>query len=205
MAVNDVYRAEIYQNVGSELTMNVLHVRETVSETINPVTAAVIVEMVVALYDKIAENLSEDWRVIQISVRRVTGGIPATLVLGGAEAIVGAITGEIVPSQAAVLVSLYSTNPDRTGRGRQYLPGLSEADQNEGQLTEARYSAMVTDLDAAYIGEKGPFLAGDGKFRFTIWAPNSVAAAAAQDVQSIIVRPNMATQRSRRAHPGFAT
>jgi len=205
VAVNDVYRIEVYQNVGSELTMNVLHVRETVSETINDVPSQCVVEMAIALYEALAPNLSDDWRVIQVSARRVTGGIPATIVLGGAEAIVGEVAGDIIPSQAAVLISLYSNNPERTGRGRQYLPGLSEADQKEGQLSEARFTAMQADATAQYIGEKGPFLAGDGKWKFTIWAPNSVAAAANQDVQSAIVRPNLATQRSRRNFPGFAT
>jgi hypothetical protein len=204
MAVNDVYRIEVFQNVGSELTMNVLHARETVSETVLSAPSRAVVEMAAELYQALAANLSEDWRVIQISARRVTGGIPATVVFGGAEAIVGEVVGEIVPSQAAVLISLYSNNSERTGRGRQFLPGLSEADQNEGQLTEARFVALQVDATAQYVGEKGPFLAGDGKFKFTIWAPNSVAAAATQDIAEAIVRPNLATQRSRRAHPGFA-
>lgn len=205
MAVSDVYRIEVYQNVGSELTMNVLHARETVAETINTNVASCLIEMAVVLYEALADQMSEDWRVIQMTARRVSpgSGIPSTLVLGGAESIEGAIVGDIIPSASALLISLYSTNFTRSGRGRQYLPGLPEASQNEGQITEAVHGSFQTIANAQYKGEKGPFLAGDGKWRFTVFG-GGAGPDPDQDVQEAIVRPNLATQRRRRAHPGFA-
>lgn len=207
MAVNDVYRIEVFQNVGSELTMNVLHARESVSETINsPLVAPSIIEMTTVLYDALAAQLSDDWRVVQISARRVapTPGVPSTLVLGGAESIVGGIASEIVPAQAAVLIALYTENFERTGRGRQYIPGLPVNAQNEGQLTEAVHDDIQTAATAEYVGEKGPFLAGDGKWFFHVWSPG-LAVSGSNDVIAAEVRTNLATQRRRRAFPGFGT
>lgn len=205
MALSDVYRVEVFQNVGSEITMNVLHMRETVAETINDNAAACVIEAVIVLYDALKAQMSEDWRVVQMTARRVSpgSGIPSTLVLGGAESIVGAQVSEIIPSASALLISLYSLNFTKSGRGRQYLPGLPETAQNEGQLTEAVHGDFQTIANAQYLGEKGPFLAGDGKWRFTVFG-GGAGPGSDQDVKEAIVRPNLATQRGRRAHPGFA-
>jgi len=205
MAVNDIYRVEVLQNVGSEITMNVLHLRETVSETVSTRPAENVVEIVSAMYDELKDQLSEDWRVVQITARRIkpTGGIPATVVFGGVEPIVGAIESEIIPSTSALLISLYSNNAERTGRGRQYIPGLPETAQNEGQLTEAAHGAFTIIANNAYEGEKGPIGASDGKYRVHVYSPD-LAVSGSNDVQETIVRPNLATQRRRRAFPGFA-
>lgn len=206
MAVGDAFRAQILQNVGSELTMNVLHARCTVTETVNVVDEAYnIAQMCYELYTDLAAEMSEDWRVIAINVWRFTpaGGVPANLVLGAAEGIVGAIESEIIPSASAVLFSHYSSTPDRTGRGRTYLPGLPESSQNEGQLLEARWGALSTIASNGFVGEKGPFLGGDGKYRFIV-SDGANPPTDANHIQATITRPNLATQRSRRAHPGFA-
>lgn len=206
MAVNDIYRCEIFQNVGSEITMNVLHVRETVAETINDVPAKCVNEMISVLYGALAAELSEDWRVIQLTARRLSAGagIPATTVLGGAEAIVGEVVSEIVPSQAAILFSFYTLTADKTGRGRLYLPGCPESSQNEGQLVEAEFDDFDVIAEAQFLGEKGPFLAGDGKWRFCVHG-GGASPTADWDFKEVIVRPNLATQRRRRAFPGFAS
>lgn len=204
MAVNDVYRCEIFQNVGSELTMNVLHVRETVAETLEPIPAQAVAEMIVALYTALAAELSEDWQVTVITARKVSpgSGIPGTLVLGAAEAIVGAKVSEIVPSQAAILFSFYSNTADKTGRGRMYLPGCPESSQNEGQLLETPWDALDTIAQAEFLGEKGPFLGGDGKWRFLVHGGGG-SPTSDWDFQSVVTRSNLATQRRRRHHPGF--
>lgn len=206
MAVGDVFRVQVFQNVGSELTMNVLHARCTVSETINVVDEADnVAEMAIVLYDALAAELSEDWRVTAINVHKLTapGGVPANFVLGGAESIIGAIEAEIIPSASAVLISHYTSTANRSGRGRTYLPGLPESSQNEGQLVEARYSAIQAIVNTQFLGEKGPFGGGDGKYRFIVHNGDGDTDAGYHIIASR-VRSNLATQRSRRAHPGFA-
>lgn len=207
MAVNDLYRVEIYHNVGSELTMNVCHMRETVSED-DPALAALNVQgFVQDLYLLWAELLSEDWRVTVIKVRRVSpaAGIPYTTVYGGAEAIEGTVESEIVPSQAAILVSLYSDTGDRTGRGRQYIPGCAESIQNEGLLSETAYIASAGAIELFYAAEHGPGAGpSTGKYRFNIWS-SPAAPNGDHDVKHAFIHPNLATQRRRRNFPGFSS
>jgi len=207
MPVGDVFRIQVLQNVGSELTMNVLHARCTVSETVTPALIAdMVAEMAVGSYTELADELSEDWRVIAINVHHLTppGGVPSNLVLGAAESIVGGIESEIIPSASAVLISHYTATNNRSGRGRTYLPGLPESSQNEGQIVEARWGAIQTAANTAFVGEKGPFLGGDSKFRYIVHNGDGDTDAG-YHIVTTIVRPNLATQRSRRAHPGFAT
>lgn len=205
MALGDVYRVEVHQNVGSEPTMNVLHLYEAVAETGGGNGAELAVEQAGVLYDALAAELSEDWRVIMINARRIspTGGIPSTTVFGGAEAIEGAIADEIVPSGAALLISHYSDTPTRDGRGRTYLPGCPESSQNEGQMVEARFAALDTICKAQFEGEKTPPGATDGRYRWIIFGGG---ASPTMDyvIRSSILRPNLASQRRRRAFPGFA-
>lgn len=206
MAVNDIYRIEVYQNIGSELTLNVFHLRETVSVTPPERGADTCIQIAADLYALWADIMSEDWRVTTIKARRVapSGGIPQTVVFGGAEAIIGTLESEVVPSQAAILMSLYSDTSDRTGRGRQYLPGCAESAQNEGQLTEAAYNVVDTSLTDFYEAEKGPIAGGTGKYRFNIWAAPRVGSGD-YDVQTAYMHPNLATQRRRRNFPGFGS
>jgi len=204
MAENDIYRVEVLQNIGSEPSMNVFHVRESTAETVLDIPAQAVVEMVGATYEALSAQLSEDWRVVSINARRVAPdfGIPSTTVFGGGEAIVGQIESQIIPSQTAVLLSFYSALADRPGRGRCYLPGWPEESQNEGQLVEAPYAALQTIASAEFIGPKGPFLTGSGEWNFTIWSPETILVGG-RDIIAVAVRPNLATQKRRRAFPGF--
>jgi len=205
MAVNDIYRCEVYQNVGSELTMNVFHMRESVSEPDAELATVSIQSLINDLYQLWAEWMGEDYKVTTVKVRRVSpaGGIPDTIVYGGAEAVVGQLESDIVPSQAAILLSLYAETNDRTGRGRQYLPGCAESIQKEGQLEEAHYVANSAALHTFYQTEHGPVGGGTGKYRFNIWQPPA-AGAGDHDVVRAYVHPNLATQRRRRHFPGFS-
>jgi len=202
MALNDIYRVEVFQNVGSEITMNVVHLRETVSETILTIPAQAVIELVAETYTELAAPLSEDWRVTVINARRVshTGGVPATVVLGAAESIVGAVVSEIVPAQAAILFSFYTENGTRSGRGRLYLPGCPEESQNEGQLLETQWGSLDSIAQAQFLGEKGPFLAGAGKWRYCVHG-GGASPTSEFDLAAVITPPNLATQRRRRAFP----
>lgn len=205
MAVGDVYRAEIHQNVGSEPTMNVLHVRETVSNTGDEnAVAEQVTEIIVDLYRAIAACMSEDWRVVMINCHKIqpTTGIPSSLVFGGAEAIVGEIEDQIIPSQCAVLVSLYTSTNNRHGRGRFYLPGAPEESQNEGMLVESAWTDFQAAVSPFMRTEKGPKLGGDAKFKFIVLSSEEPQTAQNEVIQ-ITVRPNLATQKRRRAFPGF--
>lgn len=206
MAVNDIYQVQVYQNVGSEITMNVFHLREKVAATNQEDAITTAIQYAAVLYGLWAELLSDDWRVTIIKARRVepSGGIPGTIVFGGAEAIVGQLESEIVPSQAAILISLYSGTPDRTGRGRQYIPGCAESIQNEGQLLEAPYAANVNAIEGHYVEDFGPFGGGTAEMHCIIHGGGG-SPDPAWDVIASFLNPNLATQRRRRNFPGFGS
>lgn len=207
MAVNDVWEAQVFQNVGSEVTMNVLHLREVVGESVLTIPARGVAAAVHDIFLGVAADLSEDWRVTQIHVRRVfpTPDVPFTRVLGAGDGIVGTVVSEIVPSAAAGLISLYSMNPSRAGRGRIFLPGIPELHQNEGQFTEAAHTNLQTWADNFLTVEIGPYLTGTAHYWLTVFNEGSAAPSVDQDVVAATVRSNLATQRRRRAFPGFAT
>lgn len=204
MAVNDVFRVEVFQNIGSEQTLNVIHFREATVETVlaNPAENAVTAAH--GMFLALAPDMPEGWRVVQITGRKVSpaSGIPFTRVLGAADAIEGELTSGICPPQAAILVSFYSFNTLRTGRGRIFIPGVAETIQEEGQLNEASVTNLQTWADAWFIDALGPFAPGDGTVWPTIFGPTTTPGTP-QDIIQATVRPNLATQKRRRAFPGF--
>lgn len=62
--------------------------------------------------------------------------------------IVGEVSGDPLPPQAAVVVTLRTANRGRSGRGRIYLSGFSEADSIGAQVAVARVSAIETGITA---------------------------------------------------------
>lgn len=202
MAVGDVYRVEAQWQVGSQPTMNVMHAVQMTEETLldNPATG--LIEVMSDLFTNFAMQLAETVRCITIYCIRVhpTTGIPATVVFGGGESIVGQIEDWHCAPQVAVLVSLYTTNPTRHGRGRIYIPGWPQSNEHNGQMTEEAHGAM-TAACADLTNTLGPAAGATAEFRVCVSsAANDYAALPVQDY---IVRPNLATQRRRRAFPGF--
>lgn len=207
MAVGDIFRVQVNMEAGSVPTMNVLHVREQVSSTPPALPTDAVVEMAAQAYTALAAQLSEDWRVISIRAHIVTPFTPippSVTVFGGAEAIEGAITGDMVPSNAPAVISLYTTQIGRSGRGRIFLPGIPELHQADGQMTEAAFTALAAIVKAQFEGLKGPFLGDTWEGRWNVFS-SAIGPQAASNVERAVLRPNLANMRSRRAQEGFAT
>jgi hypothetical protein len=203
MAVGDIYRCEVHYQLGSTETMNVLHMKEKVACT-DDIPARSVAKALrdawAALYN--TALFSDVATMFMLRVRRIkpTTGIPSTFILGaGAEPIVtGNDPSAPVPSQAALLISLYSDTLNAHGRGRIYVPGVARASQNDGRLTAAAIAlanAAAGVLEATMVA-----VAGDtGEWNFAVY---SRSLGTADDVESAQAHTNLATQRSRRAFPG---
>lgn len=206
MSVNDVYRCEVHYSLGSRPTMSVLHMRETVAVT-PPERGAQSVETLISVaMSTIFENFSNQLTVVMTQTRLISGGVvvPSTVIYGGAEQPTGDITSDPVPAQAAALISFYTSQVGRSGRGRIYIPGWPELNQSDGQMTAAAFSAFQTDAASAFLGEKGPVGGGaTGKFRFCVWSP-AQGPQAESDLFDVVAHPSLATQRRRRALEGFS-
>jgi hypothetical protein len=203
MAVGDIYRCEVHYQIGSTETMNVVHMKEKVACT-DDVAAKSVARALRDAWSSIynTDLFSADAQMFMLRVRRIkpTTGIPSTFVLGGgAEPIVtGSGVSDPVPSQTALLISLYSDTLTANGRGRIYIPGLDRTQQNDGRLIAA---AITLANSAAEIFEATMVaVAGDtGEWNFAIY---SRELETADDIESAQAHTNMATQRSRRAFPG---
>lgn len=207
MAVGDIFRIQVNMVAGSQPTMNVLHCREQVGRAANESGALNAINVAVDFYSALAAQMSEDWRVISIRAGIVTPFVadaPRVLVLGGAAAIIGAIVGDMVPSNAPFLVSLYTLQLGRSGRGRIFIPGLPEASQGDGQLTNAAWIELQTIADAELLTQHGPYVTGTGEYRLNVFS-GALGPSADSNVQVATVRTNLANMRSRRAFEGFST
>lgn len=203
MAVGDIYQAKVFYNIGSEITMNVVHYKETVAST-DDIPAETIALALEQLWGIVYTRplFSAEASVILFQVRRVkpTTGIPTTLVLGSVAhpAIPGEGISNPVPSQAAALVSLYTAVMTANARGRIYIPGVSSGVQNDGQLIEA----AIDDLEEVADGLEEELVAiapGTGAWALSVY---SRVLGTAQPVVQTIGHSNMATQRGRRNFPG---
>lgn len=204
MAIGDIYQVQIYYNVGSERTMNVLHMRETQVCT-DPIPAESLAQAVRSVWATRYNTIlfSDEVNIPLIHARRIepTAGVPSTIILGTAAnpAISGGGVGPPVPSTSAALISLYTDLNTRNGRGRIFIPGVERTLQNDGQLT-----ILALPVLEAFAGDlKSEFVAvgaDTGNWRVAVY---SRELGTAQNVTQTIGHTNLATQRSRRNFPGI--
>lgn len=77
-----------------------------------------------------------------------TGRYDTAVNIPGTEA-----TGQPLPAEVAVVVSLTTNTPTRSGRGRFYLPQMtSEALSDTGRIDSAAISTLVAALETAFSG-----------------------------------------------------
>lgn len=204
MAVGDIYQVQIFYNIGSEVTMNVMHVKEVVTCT-DPIPAQTVAAIIHDLWSThYATTLfSDETSVTLIQVRRIkpTAGVPSTLIVGSAgfPAINGGGVGDPLPSTSAALISLYTDTHTRNARGRVFFPGLASGTQNDGQLLAANLTLLnafgdVFEADIVAVG------GGTGEFHFVVY---SRTLGTGQEITQAPGHSNLATQRGRRNHPGL--
>lgn len=200
MAVNDVYKADIYYNVGSELTQNVIHLREITACT-SPVPALAVCSAVQNKWIEIFETamFSDEVYVPLVRAIRISpsSSVPNINILG-ATTINGTGTGDPIPSASALLLSLYTNTFLPTARGRIYIPGMAVENQDDGQLKDAAITlanAMAIDLVADWTPT-----GLSGEWELVVWSRKLSTAA---KVTQVVPHSNLATQRGRRNFPGI--
>lgn len=127
------------------------------------------------------------------------------------DAVQGAVSTDTLPSFTSAVVSLYSTHPGRTGRGRFYIGGIAAAD-TVGSLfkldgpTWAALAAFVACIIAAFpLAELG----GDAKYEWGVYSrkdggvtkpPYPVAGFHA--LRRVVIRRELGTTRTRKLGRG---
>lgn len=201
MAVGDIYSVAIHYNIGSELTMNVIHLRETTESTdsipAQAVASAVINEWGTHYGTTLFSEASQGTLLV---VRRVkpTAGVPGIIILGATD-IVGTAPTAPIPSTSALLISLYTATFTASGRGRVYVPGVATENQNDGQLdagAETAATLFANMFEEPWV-PTGTFT---GEWESVVY---SRKLGTAQAVVSAIAHTNLASQKGRRNFPGI--
>lgn len=195
MAVNDIWQTNIWVRSGAEQACVTRHWGLDVEESTSlKQTGVNLAAKVAELYEEVHKVIcTADAELICVEARRIdpTGGPIFPWFPSG---VVGAVSGEEGPAQAAILVALYSATPTGSGRGRMYLPFIAEGLQESGVLLASVTGGIIAELNN-FIA---PFTDGDSNE----WSPviYSRKLAAGVGIEYYSLRPVLCTQRRRVDH-----
>jgi len=200
MALNDIYKVDFFYNVGSELTQNVIHLRET-TECTEGIPAVAVCSAAQNKWIDIFETalFSDEVYVTLVRAIRISPSpsVPNINILGAAT-INGTGTGDPIPSASALLMSLYTDTFLATARGRMYLPGLDSSQQDDGQIKDAALTLAIAA--AADLVDPWTPTGLSGEWELVVWSRKLSTAKA---VTHCVPHSNLATQRGRRNFPGI--
>jgi len=189
MAEGDVYKLDLFQRYAGQRIMNSYHfARKTPGAPTQAECAALALAWKEHLRNHQAGGLThESWTCQQVSGAGVTWS-PVTCSRDGGlrfeglhtGTLTGGNSGEAMPPQSALVVTLSSGMSGRSRRGRTYIGGFVEAFQNEGTVTPGIVTAQQTNWDtilAIYSGAGTSPLWYLGVFSVTIASGCKPAAA----------------------------
>jgi len=197
---NEAYELVISGTLAGQFVQTVMHVNVNNTADTNPYLVAQdllnTLDSVVDFWTTWCAALPSDYRITSLRCRRIlVGGGPTAIMLGGAlTEDTGQRSGSIQSAQVnPVLVLLTTLRPNRPGRV--FMPGLSETDCDDMQLT----SGIITAYEAVIFAIVDPFVTAG----FTYNASFGIyrrGIAASDDISAGRISPLIGTQR-RRLHP----
>ncbi len=212
MALGDVYRVDFEMTNDDKSVMSSIHYEE-----VSP-TAGTALEVATAVAQLSEVKFWTDfWRAfvsIQVTYLQTKcqqiypiRNVPffSTTLNGDG----GVDVGAPMNGTTAMVVALYGQTWSPHFRGRAYLPGLPEASVSKGRLLQAKLDliqpAATTFYEAAII----PTAPASGSFLPVVFSPSLAKPPPAAEVTSfldtIVVRPRIGTQRSRRTQIAAAS
>lgn len=203
MASGDLYVVDFWQTVHGNPVLSSLAYEQTVNESVPAnVNISIANGFAAAVGDAWAAVLSEDWAGSIIQVRRVLPGPinPYSIVLGGAESIVGAIASEALPSNAPLVVSKYTSVVSRRGRGRWYQSGIPESIQDCGQIVAASMAGLQIAANGLTV-ELAEIVGGAGRWSPCVISNTPGPVPTSAIIAEVVARPNLANMRPRRSPP----
>ena len=156
MAVGDLYEASLLYSLKGEKCVNVLRFQQTT----NPSTVSDELDLGNAvkadLWPAIKTASSEDLVLQMIRVRRYAPTAGGSIMVTVDEA--GGVSEDSLPSNNCVVITMYSDNSTKHGRGRIHLPGIPDTHNADGLLKQATavlYEAIATAMEATFNGPDG--------------------------------------------------
>ncbi len=205
MAIGDVYRVDYMVTNDDKLTMSSLHYEEVVETngTVLEVTTDICQQSEVKFWS----NFWEDYASIQATYLQTkcqkifpVRDVPffSTALTGNA----GIETGDAMNGTTAVIIALYGQTWSPHFRGRAFLPGLAESLADAGRLTGLPLGNIQGGATTFYEAAIIITAPATGSFLPVIYSPTLAGPPPAAEVTSfidtVVVRPRIGTQRSRR-------
>jgi hypothetical protein len=112
-------------------------------------------DFVIGVWPRMKQFMSSSVQLIATQTQVLTGG--AAMTIGSYTTEFGNVSGDALPPHDAVVLSLYTQYPGRRVHGRQYLPGVPESLQNQGELTDPAVALVKNygDWLIVQFGENG--------------------------------------------------
>ena len=198
MAVNDIIKLIVNQSIFSENVQNVLYYKV--------VTDDGTTDNEIALAEDFFADVLPTWRALVVDQVVFTClqtqkvfPTPKGSTFDRISAAIGDITTEGLPATDAALIRKFNPAVAGVGRkGRVYIAGVPEANQNRGRI-DAAYGASLGGLAALLIANRTT--TGLGDYR-PVWATRDAttpfAINGSVDWTNFTVMPRIATQRRRR-------
>lgn len=125
MPANDIYRASINTSVNGVNCLNVFHFNQNDADGAETPADSLKAAIETILLPTWVPLLSNDAVVDSVIVRRIwpTGDQPYVYALAGGT---GTVAQEAEPANLAIVLSHYTSNHSRKGRGRTYIAGIPQ-------------------------------------------------------------------------------
>lgn len=111
-----------------------------------------------------------------------------------ATTVVGSSSGAALPPNVAALIHKSTDRGGRSGKGRAFLPGLSEgAVDSAGNISAAFITQINGDLDSAFTALASSVYVDELK----LWHQESISNPTGDSITGLSIDPKVATQRRR--------
>ena len=168
MAINSIYRVRSRGTLrGSRVEFGV-HIRQIAGLGGASALAANWVGQMGTLVTA-ATSAEVNWDAVVVQDTNEAGD--ETVELAFTQPFPGLITGDCLPGQNAVVVSLRTGIKGRRRHGRFYLPGISESNHSNGRVTGTQLTA-ITALADGMLGAYGP-TGSQANYRLVVYSPPS--------------------------------
>lgn len=139
--------------------------------------------------------LSQDLTLVDADAKTIQGSTAQEVNVVAETDNVGETAVDSLPSTNAVVLALRTATVGRTGRGRMFLPGISESSQASSVVDATFIAAAVAFLACMFTAFHETDPLATPKFH---WALHSRKDAQFYPIESYTVRPVIATMRSRK-------
>lgn len=186
------YQVRLHWLLHGQICYNVLHFT---SRGVQDLVDNLLVPVMTCVTDHLIPVLSHDVELTGADVKNITGSVAQEVEAAPADVGVGSESVDSLPSINAAVISLKTTHPGRSGRGRMFLPGIPEDKQQGSKLDPVFITAAAAFLAcmvAAFVNSD-PLATP-----FFHWSVRSRKDTANYPITTAVCKPIIGSMRSRK-------